>query len=341
MQNISDGIHKLIQAVFDDSVLSEMFDNGHKTSPPENPLNDNFSKKEFKELWNKINKKYAYTAHFNSNELIEKSIAHINDKLFVAQLQYTTTVGHQKDRMNEYEVERRESFETEKSKTRTLEHFEASSVKYDLIGKIAEGTTLTRRAVAKILQGIRQDKQLMYKYNPEEFINKVIKLIKEEKANAIVADITYNEIEGKYENSIFTAEKCGKDISKIFKAKKHIQDYVFTDGLAEKSIEKTFAESLDNADEVCVYAKLPKGFHIPTPVGNYSPDWAIAFYEGTVKHIYFVAETKGSMESLDLRPIEKAKIDCAKKLFNEISVDNVRYEAVDSYRSLLNIMNSL
>ena len=79
----------------------------------------------------------------------------------------------------------------------------------------------------------------------------------------------------------------------MFLAKKAVQDYVFTDGTADKSIERKFAEDLDAADEVCVYAKLPRAFQIPTPVGNYSPDWAIAFYEGTVKHIFFVAETKG------------------------------------------------
>ncbi len=339
--NISDGVHKLIQSVFDDSVLEGMFSDGHKTKAPENPLNDNFSKKEFKELWSKINKKYAYTAHFDSAELISKAIEYINEKLFVAELQYTTTIGQQKDKMNEHEIDRGDSFKTEKSRTRTLKHAESSSIKYDLVGKIAEGTTLTRKTVAAILKGMRADKQLMYKYNPEEFINKVIKLIKEQKATMIVSDITYNEIEGKYESAIFTAEKCGRDISKAFKAKKHIQDYVFTDGSAEKSIERTFAESLDEADEVCVYAKLPKGFHIPTPVGNYSPDWAIAFYEGTVKHIYFIAETKGTMESLNLRPIEQAKIKCAKRLFNEISTDNIKYHDVDSYQNLLNIMNSI
>ncbi len=128
-------------------------------------------------------------------------------------------------------------------------------------------------------------------------------------------------------------------IDRAFKAEKHIQPYVFTDGNADKSVERKFAEDLDGAAEVCVYAKLPKGFAIPTPVGNYSPDWAIAFNEGTVKHIFFIAETKGTMESLQLRPIEKAKIMCARKLFNEISTDNVVYHDVDSYQSLLNIMN--
>lgn len=116
---------------------------------------------------------------------------------------------------------------------------------------------------------------------------------------------------------------------------------MFTDGTAEQSIERTFVQDLDKANEVCVYAKLPKGFHIPTPVGNYSPDWAIAFYEGTVKHIFFIAETKGTMDSLQLRPIEQAKISCANKLFNNISTSDVRYHDVDSYQNLLNIMNIL
>lgn len=130
-------------------------------------------------------------------------------------------------------------------------------------------------------------------------------------------------------------------MEKAFKADKHIQDYVFTDGTAEDSVERKFAKELDGAKEVCVYAKLPKGFAIPTPVGNYSPDWAIAFNEGSVKHIYFIAETKGTMESLNLRPIEQAKISCAKKLFNEISTSKVKYHDVDSYQHLLDIMSKL
>ena len=161
-----------------------------------------------------------------------------------------------------------------------------------------------------------------------------------ETGTMIVEHISYDQIEGKYDSSIFTAEKHAS-FDKAYRAKKHIQDYVFTDGTAEKSVERRFAEELDGAKEVCVYAKLPKGFAIPTPVGSYSPDWAIAFYEGTVKHIYFIAETKGTMESLELRPIEKAKISCARKLFNEISTENVVYHDVDSYQNLLNIMNSI
>ena len=338
---MAEGIHKLVQAVFDESVLKDMISNGHETKVTDNPLNDNFYKKEFQTLWNYINHKYAYTVSFDSEELIQKAIAHIEEKLVVSQLQYTTSVGQQKAQMNQHEVERGDSFKTAKTRTQTLQHAESSRIKYDLIGKIAEGTVLTRRTVAKILSGLRVDKIHAFKNNPEEFISKVVKLINEQKATMIVDHISYDETSGTYDSAIFTAEKSGQSIDKAFKAKKAIQDYVFTDGSAEKSIERRFAEDLDTADEVCVYAKLPKGFHIPTPVGNYSPDWAIAFNEGSVKHIYFVAETKGTMDSLNLRPIEQAKIACAKKLFNEISTSNVKYHDVDSYQSLLTIMNKL
>lgn len=152
----------------------------------------------------------------------------------------------------------------------------------------------------------------------------------------IVEHITYNQIEGYYDSSIFTAEKHGKSFEDAFPATKAVQDYVYTDGTADKSVERKFVEELDGSDEVNVYAKLPKGFSIPTPVGHYSPDWAIVFHEGSVRHIYFVAETKGTMDSLNLRPIEKAKIDCAKKLFATISTGMIKYDHVDSFQQLMN-----
>ena len=341
LQPMGEGIHTLIRAVYDDRVLAEMFTDGHETKIRENPLNENFAKKEFQALWKEINHKYAYTVSFDSDELIAKSIAHINEKLFVSELQYTTTIGRQKANMNEYEVDRGESFGGEKTRTQTLRHAGINQIKYDLIGKVAEGAVLTRRTVAAILSGLNPDKLYMFRNNPEEFISKVVKLIKEQKATMIVEHIQYNQIEGGYDSTIFTAEKSSQGFEKAFRATKAIQDYVFTDGIAEESVERRFVEDLDIADEVCVYAKLPKGFHIPTPVGNYSPDWAIAFYEGKVKHIFFVAETKGTMDSLQLKPIEQAKISCAKKLFNEMSTSKVKYHDVDSYQNLLNLMNSL
>ena len=341
LEPMSEGIHTLIQSVYDDKVLDSIFIDGHKTKIKENPLNENFYKKEFQDLWNQINRKYAYTVDFDSNELINNSISYINEKLFVSELKYTTTIGRQKSKIDVNELDRGESFKKSSTSTSVLNQVESSQIKYDLIGKVAKGAVITRKTAAAILKGISPHKLLMFRNNPEEFISKIVKLIKDQKATLTVEHISYNEIEGEYDSSIFTAGKISQSFDKAFKSNKAIQDYIFTDDLSEDSVEKRFATDLEEAKEVSVYAKLPKDFCIPTPVGDYSPDWAIAFYEGTVKHIYFIAETKGSMDSLQLRPVESAKIACAKKLFNEISTNDVKYHEVDSYKTLLDIMDSL
>ncbi len=334
-------IHCLVKVIYDDSVISSMIENGSKPQVEENKLNDNFYKQEFQALWNNINHKYAYTVSFDTDELINKAVEHIDNKLSVSQLRYIVAVGEQNADMKSNEIQQGAAFQTAQTATSNLERSTVSQVKYDLIGKIAEGTVLTRRTVATILKKLSSMTFAMFRMNPEEFIAKVIKLIKEQKAAMIVDHISYNQIDGSYDSDIFTAGMERKNYENAFCAKKSIQDYVFTDGTAENSVEKKFATDLDNADEVCVYAKLPKGFHIPTPVGNYSPDWAIAFNAGTVKHIFFVAETKGTMDSLELRPIEQAKIACARKLFNELSTSNVKYHDVDTYQNLLTVMNTL
>lgn len=338
----TESIHKLFDGIFDEKILKEMIGDPNQSKIEGNPLNDNFYRTEFKTLWDNINHKYTYKVAFNSEELIQKAIASVNEKLFVAEMKYTVTIGEQKRIMDENQVKRGDSFGTTKTRTETIKSNATDGTKYDLIGKIVDNTSLTRKTVVRILQGLTADKFAMFKSNPEEFISKVSKLINEQKATMIVDHITYNQTNGTYDNDIFTANQDKADFNKAFKAKKAIQDYVFTDGLAENSIERKFAKSLDDAEEVCVYAKLPRSFQIPTPVGNYAPDWAIAFHDGFgIKHIYFVAETKGTMDSLELRPIEQAKIKCAKKLFNELSTSKVRYHDVASYEDLLNVMKSI
>ena len=332
LQHIAEGVTRLINSIFDPKALDDMVVE-ETTTTPENKLNDNFSKAEFQALWKEINHQYVYTVSYDSSELIEKAILHINAELMVKQLRYVMIEGTQK----ENEVA---EFGSTHSQSHELTDVCTSTVRYDLVGDIARGANLTRRTVVKILQRINERKLYLFKNNPEELIRKVINIIKEQKATMIVEHIRSNRIEDKYDSHIFTQTKRA-DYNKAFLAKKHITDYVFTDGLAEKSTERKFAESLDQAKEVVVYAKLPRAFKIPTPVGNYSPDWAIAFEKGTVKHIFFIAETKGSMDSMELRKIEQAKIDCAKRLFNSVSTSNVRYHEVDSYENLLDIMKSL
>ena len=333
LQPMSNSVMRLVQSIYDPSVLKDMIDDGSKTTTPDNKLNANFMKKEFQELWRRINHKYAYTVSFDSEELIEKAVAAINKELEVTQLSYVVTRGEQKDNTSLDDMKHGEMMRQQESVTEKLKTDIVSNVRYDLLGKISSATRLTRKTVAAILSKIRPPKFDMYKMNPEEFIRKVTRLILEQKATIIVEHISYNRIDGKFDSDIFTQEKHGT-IDRAFEGKKSIVDYVFTDSEGERK----FVGQIDTAKEVAVYAKLPKGFHIPTPVGNYSPDWAIAFQEGEVKHIYFVAETKGSMSSMDLREIEKGKIACAEKLFAQISTSNVKYGKVDSFETLMDIV---
>lgn len=322
---------QLIDSVFSDAQIPGIDDDRKGKT---NPLSANFEKKEFKALWNRINHKAAYTVHFETPELIKKCVAALEKELKVSPLQYTIVKGEQLDTATLDVVKQGESFEIRETKTESHKNSIHSAVKYDLIGKLAEEAQLTRSTIASILQGINVAIFSQYKTNPEDFIAKAARLINEQKATVIIEKLSYDSVGETYGIDIFTQEKPKEDFSKAIKVDHHIYDYVFTDS----KNERTFVSELDTSAEVVVYAKLPKGFFIPTPVGNYNPDWAIAFHEGTVKHIYFIAETKGSMSSMELRKIEECKIECARKFFTKITSDQVKYDVVDNYGKLMELV---
>lgn len=328
LQPIAEGVIRLINSIFDPKALDDMVVE-EKTTTPENKLNENFNKEEFQTLWKEINHQYVYTVSYDSDELIENAILHLNAELSVKRLRYVMVEGTQ----DEKQVT---EFGDTHSQSRQLTDVCTSTVRYDLVGEIAKGANLTRRTVVKILQGIKESKLYLFKNNPEEFIRKVISIIKEQKATMIVESIHYNMTEGKYDSNIFTV-KSKMDFDRAYEAKKSITDYVFSDSKGERQ----FAHDLDEADEVVVYAKLPRTFQIPTPVGNYAPDWAIAMEKDGIKHIFFIAETKGSLSSMQTSKIENAKIDCARKLFNSLSTAKVRYHKVTSYSDLLDEMGKV
>lgn len=329
------GIFKLIDSVFSESQqVGVDNDRGHKT----NPLNGNFEKKEFKELWNRINKKAVYRVDFDSAELIRNSIEVLNKELQVTPLTYTVQKGEQASETTYDELKSGEAFKVSETKTETGTSVQ-SIVTYDLLGKIAEDTQLTRKTIAEILSGVHPPVFKQFRQNPEHFISEATRLIKEQIATIIIEQLSYDSIAESYGVDIFTAGQSKQDFAKAGgKLKKHIYDYVITDS----TVERDFVKELDTSAEVVVYAKLPRGFKIPTPVDDYNPDWAISFKEGSVKHIYFVAETKGSMSTLQLRAIEKTKIECARKFFEEINrkIDpkHVKYDVVDSYGKLMEIV---
>ena len=329
-----DSIIEIINSIFNTNVMK-----------PENARDNNVEleieeeklySKEFQALWKKINKKSYYKVDFDTEELVKKSIIAIDAKLNVPKIFFKVEIGTMEEIKSKETLQNGDAFIRENVNIyRSGSHIVRSQVPYDLVGDIVKETGLTRKAVVMILTGIRKDTFEQFKDNPEEFILRVSKLINEEKATAIVQHISYDLLDESYDIDLFTEPTIkGKLDVNVRKSKKHLYDHVVYDSKNEKE----FSEELDVSNEVAVYVKLPSGFYISTPVGKYNPDWAIAFREGSVKHIYFVAETKGSMHSMDLREIEKSKIHCATEHFKAISGEDVKYHVVDSYERLLELV---
>lgn len=295
---------------------------------------DKLAMPEFKALWKRISPKSVYVVDFDTDELVKKAIASLNQNLHVPKIFFKVETGAMDEIKSKDSLLDGSAFSKSKSSTydSSKQIRAGSSVKYDLIGKLVGETGLTRKAVVAILTGIEKSVFEQFKFNPEEFIIKAAALINDEKATAIIQHITYNVLDEHYDTDIFTEPTIkGKLGTNAMKAQRHLYDHIVYDSTNERD----FATDLDTNTDVAVYVKLPDSFYIATPVGHYNPDWAIAFYEGTVKHIYFVAETKGSMSSMQLRLIEESKIHCAREHFKAISNGNVVYDVVDSYQTLL------
>lgn len=293
---------------------------------------DKLAMPEFKALWNKINSKSVYVVDFDTDELVRKSINSLDKKLMVSKIYFKVETGAMEQITSKEALTNGASFVKDESLSYGNVMAASSNVTYDLIGKLVDETGLTRKAIIQILQGIQPATFHQFKNNPEEFIIKAAALINDEKATAIIQHITYDVMDEKYSTDVFTDPTIkGRLGVNAMKAKKHLYDHLVYDS----SNEQAFATELDTNTNVAVYVKLPDGFYISTPVGHYNPDWAIAFYEGTVKHIYFIAETKGSMNSMQLRLIEESKIHCAREHFKAISSGEVVYDVVDSYKTLL------
>jgi type III restriction enzyme len=331
----ADQVFHLIDSVFSDAQLPKVGD-GRK--PKTNPLNANFDKKEFQDLWARINRKAVYRVEFDSAELVRKCISALDSQLRVTPLQYTIQEGVQNDGLQDDQLRAGDGFTITAT---TTEHGGSihSLVKYDLVGKVAESAQLTRDTAATILSQTEPAVFGQFKMNPEHFISEASRIIYEQKAAMVIERLAYDEVEERYDVDIFTANQTGQDFSRATaKLQNHVYDYAITDS----DVEREFVKELDTSSEVVVYAKLPRGFLIPTPVGDYNPDWAISFKAGSVRHIYFVAETKGTMSSMKLREIEKTKIECARKFFDEsnqrFTEDRVKYDVVTDYGKLMELV---
>ncbi len=330
-----DAVVKILDSVYDSHTMQP--EDARKNNVELQVNKEKLDMKEFKALWEQIRPKSVYVVDFDTEELAQKAILSLNKNLRIAKLYFKVELGSMREIKSKDDLLMGASFSKEKSSTYddSRKISTNSSIKYDLIGKLVEETGLTRKAVVDILMGLEKSVFNQFKDNPEEFIIKAAALINDEKATAIIQHITYHVLDEKYDTGIFTESSAkGKLGVNAMKAQRHLYDHIIFDSANEKS----FASDLDTNTDVAVYVKLPDQFYISTPVGRYNPDWAIAFYEGKVKHIYFVAETKGTLDSMKLNhitPVEQAKIDCARAHFKALSGGNVVYEVVDNYRTLL------
>ncbi len=335
VKDCRDSVIRILDSVYDSRAIQ--LENARDNNVELHVDPDKLAMPEFKALWKRISQKSVYAVDFNTEQLVNQAIGKINASLHVPKIYFKVETGAMDEIKSKDALLDGSAFS--KSKSATYDNSRRihtnSSVKYDLVGKLVAETGLTRKAIVKILTGIEKPAFDQFKDNPEEFIRQTGVLINEAKATTIIQHITYNVLDEHYETDIFTEPTIkGKLDVNAMKANRHLYDHIVYDSTNERD----FARDLDTNTDVAVYVKLPDSFYISTPVGHYNPDWAIAFYEGTVKHIYFVAETKGAMSSMQLRRIEESKIECARKHFEAISHGNVVYDVVDSYQSLLDIV---
>ena len=295
---------------------------------------EKFKKAQFQELWKRINVKTYYKVDFETTELISKAIDAIDKHLSVTEIRMVVEEGMMEEIRDKEQLEAGTAMKQTKAKTYNVRETVGTGVKYDLIGRLVMETGLTRKTLVTILKGIRPTTFYQFRMNPEEFIRKTANIINDEKAMAVVQKICYERTGNTYDVDIFTESTLrGKVGINAIESTKSLYDLVVVDS---EGVEKKFAEALETHEEVAVYTKLPKGFYINTPMGHCNPDWAIAFNEGTVKHIYFIAETKGNeWQRSQLRGAEDAKLECAARHFEAISQGgNIVYGVAKDYKTL-------
>ena len=331
LQPYRESVTKLLKSIYTD----EPFKPEDERKTIVLTTNTNFKKKEFQELWDKISFKTIYEVQFDTQKLIQDSKGRINADLHISDRTYEVRTGTLQDGTKEQMQEGALIVESKRQNLK-LKNDIYTNASYDIVGEIEAQTNLTRRTIVEILKAISSQKFYLVRKNPEEFIAKVSKLINEVKASLIINNIVYHKTEERHDaKTVFTNDKSALRNADLLK--KHIYDFLTTDS----TIEADFAKALENSVEVVVYAKLPKSFYISTPIANYSPDWAIVFDKDKVRHIYFVAETKGSDSDMDLRAIEKLKIHCATEHFKTISGGEVKFSTISSYGKLLDMVQML
>lgn len=328
----AEGVIALVNTVLDPSALSGMTGNGRRQVTPR-VRKANLEKLAFQELWSRISAKAVYFTDFDTDRLVKAAVRRLDQDLRVDRQLIIVSGAELKNTIDVEDLRAGRGFAEETARFEHEQAAVATTVRYDLVGELAAKTRLTRGTVGRILKDIRQDTFALFAKNPEMFIRGAAELIRREKTALAIETLRYEKTGDHHEAAIFETDQKPVSIDSVIAAGKHVLDHVAYDS----SNERAFAERLEAAEEVVVYAKLPKGFSIPTPGGNYNPDWAIAVETPQSRSLYFVAETKGSALKEALRADEKQRIDSAKAYFQDVA-GQVTFEQMASYDELMQLI---
>lgn len=328
----AEGIVALVDTVLDESVLSRMTGNARKTVMLQ-VRRANLEKAAFQELWSRINQRAVYFTDFDTDRLVASSTRRLDKDLRVDRQIIVVSGAELKTDMDVEELRAGAGFKEEGARFEHEQTQLSTHVRYDLVGELAGLTRLTRGTVGRILKGIRQDTFALFASNPEMFLRGAAELIRREKVALAIETLRYEKTGETLDVAIFDTDRRDLPADAVLAAGKHVLDHVPFDSTSER----IFAERLEAAEEVAVYAKLPRGFAIPTPGGSYNPDWAIAIETPTTRSLYFIAETKGDSLKEAQRADEVQRIDSARAYFRDVA-DRVIFDQIASYDELIQLI---
>ena len=276
----------------------------------------------FEEFWDKITQRTTYRVNFERQALVDACVNRIKTapriepiRIQVTRTKMTMTRGGTKG-------------STLGSRGADLT---GSYPLPDIVAQLQEATSLTRRTIIDILTASGRLGQFLS--NPNDFIKIAATCIQEELAHVVVEGIQYEKIGGSIyelrelqEDGLEEKDRFLDQLYKVTNTDKTDFDYVVFDS----AVERQFAEYLDGLEDIRLFMKLPDKFRIPTPVGDYNPDWAIIKTEEGQDRLYLIRETKSSLDPTKRRPGENAKINAAIKHFEAIGV-NYKVAAPDNW----------
>ncbi|MCT7909439.1 DEAD/DEAH box helicase family protein [Arcobacter lacus] len=267
---------------------------------------------DFKELWEQIKYKTTYRVNFDEDKLVEECAKQIAINGTVGKIKYLYSKATNK--ITKVGVEIDES-------TIKNEFSDCDIIDYklpDIVTYLQNETNLTRKNIVDIL--IKSQKLESFKNNPQKFIDICVSIIKKTMNLFIVDGITYQKLgdEYYYSQELFEENELFGYLSKnMYLNKENKSPYDYT--IYDSDIEKSFAKSFNENDNVKLFTKLPSWFKIDTPLGNYNPDWAVLIEKDNEEKLYFVVESKGSSLNLDIKDIESSKIRCAEQHFSSFN----------------------